>query len=200
MLKRSYTTNKFVYPFVNNTKLIIDIIYQYNKTKVRKMILGKAISAVSLITGDQKISFQITMNNPKYKILLDADANGNVWGFLNDDLLNVSLKNDVTVEGLIGYEGNIQVIKGTSMNQFTRIADMSCRNNMDDISYYFILHELTKMFLKVNVILANEDFLQFRNAAYAQLLSGVALPLLDEKRQILKTNAVFDNHIPNPFC
>ena len=188
--------------FVDNTKLINDIFNQNNITdKVRKLIMGKAISIVSLISGtlkgDQRISFQITMSNPKHKVFADADANGNVRGFLSDELLSdpLNCSNNVSIKDLIDNNGNIRVIKGSAMNQFTGITDMPYRNIVDDISHYFIQSEQVQTYLKANIVLDNDDHLQISNAVYAQLLPGASPYLLDKVCKILSTNQVFMNKL-----
>jgi len=184
--------------FIDNTKLIDDIFNQNKKIdKVHKLLLGKAVSAVSLISGtlkgDLRISIQISMSHPKYKIFVDADAKGNVRGFLSDELLNASLDDISNVSELIGHKGNIRVIKGSAMNQFTGITDMPYRNIIDDISHYFNQSEQTQTYLKANIVLDNDDHLQMSHAVYAQLLPGASPYLLDKIRQILNTNEKFVN-------
>src|SRR5690625_2027206 len=165
--------------FIDNTKLIDDIFNQNKKIdKVHKLLLGKAVSAVSLISGtlkgDLRISIQISMSHPKYKIFVDADAKGNVRGFLSDELLNASLDDRSNVSELIGHKGNIRVIKGSAMNQFTGITDMPYRNIVDDISHYFTQSEQTQTFIGSNLGLDDESGLLFSNAVFVQLQIGRA--------------------------
>src|SRR5690625_613881 len=116
--------------FVDNTKLI-NTIYNLNQetNKMLKCLLGKTVSAVSLMSGtlkeEQRISLQITMSDPKYKVFADADAKGNVRGYLNEGLQNASsaFMNNVSLGQLIGSKGSIRVIKGAALSQFTGITD-----------------------------------------------------------------------------
>lgn len=91
----------------DNTKLISDILALSKGTeKSLSLLLGKTISAMSVISctlkGDQRISLQMTMSNPKYKVFADADAKGNVRGYLNEALLKAPRDTkEMTLEQLI---------------------------------------------------------------------------------------------------
>ncbi|QQZ09015.1 Hsp33 family molecular chaperone HslO [Heyndrickxia vini] len=188
--------------FVDNTKLINTIISLNNETnKLQKLLLGKTISVVSLMSGilkgDHRVSLQITMSNPKYKVFADADAKGNIRGYLNEGLRNASSEfiSNVSLEQLIGDKGNIRVIKGSAMNQFTGITDMPYQNIVDDISHYFIQSEQTQTFLGTNFGQNLEGGLLFSNAIFVQLLPGAPHHLIDVIKHIFLTNRDFFNDL-----
>ncbi len=183
---------------IDNTKLMNDILSLNRGTnKILKLTLGKTISAVSLIAGtlkgNQRISLQLTMSEPKYKIFADADANGNIRGYLNEALLKAAKKQlkDLSLNHLIGNNGTIRVIKGSEMHQFTGITDMPYRNIVDDISHYFNQSEQTQTFIGTNLTLTKDNFVQHSNAVYAQLLPGASHDLLIRVRHIFLTNRNF---------
>jgi molecular chaperone Hsp33 len=188
--------------FVDNTKLI-NTIYSLNQetNKMLKRLLGQTVSAVSLMSGtlkeEQRVSLQITMSDPKYKVFADADANGNVRGYLNEGLQNASLEfiNNLSLAQLIGDKGNIRVIKGSAMNQFTGITDMPYRNVIDDISHYFTQSEQTKTVIGTNLGLDDKGELSFSNAIFAQLLPGASPYLMDEIIRIFQENRDFFNDL-----
>ncbi|MBP1968354.1 molecular chaperone Hsp33 [Virgibacillus natechei] len=190
--------------FVDNTKLINEILSQSKVTnRLLKLILGKSVSVVSLISGtlkgDQRISLQMTMSDPKYKVFADVDAKGNVRGYLNEELLKTSFDdiNNVSLEYFIGHKGTIRVIKGSEMNQFTGITDMPYGNIVDDISHYFKQSEQTQTYIGANIELGNDNSLLFSKAIYAQLLPGAPIHLLDEVKHTINTNQEFFNRFVN---
>ncbi|WP_165769176.1 Hsp33 family molecular chaperone HslO [Virgibacillus profundi] len=177
--------------FVDNTKLINEILNLNKETnKVLKLTLGKTLSVVSLISGtlkgDQRISLQLTMSDPKYKVFADADAKGNVRGYLNGELLKAPF--DGSLGKLIGHKGTIRMIKGSHMNQFTGITDMPYGNIADDIAHYFIQSEQTQTYIGANIRFGNDNQLLFSNAVFAQLLPGAPPGLIDEVRQVFNKN------------
>lgn len=184
--------------FVDNTKLINEILRLNKETnQILKHTLGKTISVVSLISGtlkgDQRISLQMTMSDPKYKVFADADANGNVRGYLNGELLKAPYDyiNKISIDRLIGHKGIIRVIKGSGLNQFTGITDMPYRNIVDDISHYFIQSEQTPTYIGANIGFGNDNRVLFSNAIYAGLLPGAAPDLIDKVEHTFNTNREF---------
>lgn len=182
--------------FVDNTKLINDILSLNKETnKTLKLTLGKTVSVMSLISGtlkeDQRISLQITMSDPKYKVFADADAKGNARGYLNEELLNTPMHNQISIDHLIGNKGTIRVIKGSAMNQFTGITDMPYRNIVDDISHYFIQSEQTPTYIAANIKFTNDNAVHFSYAVYAQLLPGASPDLIEKVKHVIHTNQEF---------
>lgn len=184
--------------FVDNTKLINEILSLNKETnKILKLTLGKTISVMSIITGSlkgaQRISLQLTMSDPKFKVFADADAKGNVRGYLNGELLKAPADyiNKISLDRLIGHKGTIRVIKGSSMNQFTGITDMPYRNIDDDISHYFIQSEQIQTYIEANIRFGNDNCIQFSNAVYAQLLPGATPDLIGEVEHTVNSNQEF---------
>ncbi|CAG9620021.1 Hsp33 family molecular chaperone HslO [Sutcliffiella rhizosphaerae] len=184
--------------FVDNTKLINEILRLNKETnKILKLALGKTISVVSIISGtlkeNQRISLQMTMSNPKYKIFADADAKGNVRGYLNEELLKSpdDYMDKISLASLIGHKGTIQMIKGSVMNQFTGITDMPYQNIADDISHYFIQSEQAQTYIGANIRFGNNNCVLFSNAIFAQLLPGAPPELIYEVEHKVNTNREF---------
>lgn len=187
---------------VDNTKLINEILELNKKTnKSLRLVLGKTISIVSTLSGtlkeDQRISLQMTMSDPKYKVFADVDGNGNIRGHLNRGLLEVPYDDieNVSLDRLIGQKGTIRVIKGSRMNQFTGITDMPYQNIDDDISHYFNKSEQTPTYIETHIEFDNDNQVLFSHAFYAQLLPGAAPDLLDEVEQVMSTNQDFLTHL-----
>lgn len=184
--------------FIDNTKLIDEILKLNNEAnKMLKNALGKTISVMSLISGtlkgDQRLSLQITMSDPKYKVFADCDASGNVRGYLNEELLNAphDEMDQNSLQRLIGKKGTIRVIKGTAMNQFTGITEMPCQNIADDFSHYFNQSEQTSTFIGANIEFDDGNSVLFSNGVYAQLLPDGAPELIDEVKHTFRHNREF---------
>ncbi|GAE32502.1 Hsp33 family molecular chaperone HslO [Halalkalibacter hemicellulosilyticus] len=184
--------------FVDNTKLLNEILSLNKETnKIHKLTLAKTISVMSVITGslkgDQRISLQMTMSDPKFKVFADADAKGNVRGYLNGEFLKAPADyiNQISLDRLIGHKGTIRVIKGSAMNQFTGITDMPYRNIADDISHYFNQSEQIQTYIEANVIFGNDNFPQCSSAIFAQLLPGATPDLIDEVEHTINANREF---------
>lgn len=134
------------------------------------------------------MSLQITLSNPLHKIFAEAEANGNVRGYLNKELLRSSDTEEKSMQDLIGPSGMIRVIKGSEMNQFTSITDMPNQHITDDIANYFVQSDQTPTYLYSDIQLDNEASLLSSHALYAQLLPGAPPQLLSEVKMIVKAN------------
>lgn len=177
--------------FMDNTQLLRDI-FALNQELPRplKLLLGKTISAMSILSGtlkgNQRMSLQITLSNSHHKIFAEAEANGNVRAYLNEELLRSSEIEEKSMQDLIGPTGMIRVIKGSEMNQFTSITDMPNQNITDDIANYFVQSDQTPTYLYSDIQLDNEASLLYSRALYAQLLPGAPSYLLSEVKTIMK--------------
>ncbi|MFD1862939.1 Hsp33 family molecular chaperone HslO [Planococcus chinensis] len=178
---------------IDNTQLLQNI-FALNQELPRshKLLLGKTISAMSILSGtlkgNQRMSLQVTLSNPRHKIFAEAEANGNVRGYLNGELLRSSEIAEKSMQDLIGPSGMIRVIKGSEMNQFTSITDMPNQNVIDDIANYFVQSDQTPTYLYSDIQLDNEASLLSSHALYAQLLPGAPPHLLSEVKMIVKAN------------
>lgn len=181
--------------FVNHTPLLNEIMNQNMETnKTQKLILGKVISAISIITGilkdEQRISLQLTMSNRDLKVFADADANGNVRGYLSKSFQGVADKG-LDMKHLIGNKGMIQVIKGSAMNQFTGVTDMPYGTIDEDISYYFNQSEQTYTYVDSMIQFDKANHITNSTAIFAQLLPGASPTLLNQLVDKIKENHVF---------
>lgn len=181
--------------FMDNTQLLRDT-FAANKElpESLKLMLGKTVSAMSLLSGtlkgNQRMSLQVTLNNPRHKIFAEAEANGNVRGYLNEELLRFSEIEETSMQDLIGPSGMIRVIKGSEMNQFTSITDMPNQNITDDIANYLVQSDQTPTYLYSDIQLDNRASLLSSHALFAQLLPGALPHLLSEVKTIVKANTV----------
>ncbi|MCG7332288.1 Hsp33 family molecular chaperone HslO [Salinicoccus roseus] len=179
--------------FVDNTQLLHEIFELNNKIPLSlKLLLGKTVSVMSILSGtlkgNQRMSLQITLSNPKYKIFAEAEANGNVRGYLNESLLTAPGLEEQSMEDLIGSTAMISVIKGSDMSQFTSITDMPNQNIVDDIANYFVQSDQTPTYLHSTIQFDDQASLLSSHALFAQLLPGAPPQLLSEVKNAIKTN------------
>lgn len=179
--------------FIDNTQLLRDI-FSVNQElpESLKLMLGETVSAMSILSGtlkgNQRMSLQITLSNSRHKIFAEAEANGNIRGYLNDGLLKAAETEGKSVQDLIGTIGMIRIIKGSDMNQFTSITDMPNQNIIDDIANYFVQSDQTPTYLYSNIQLDNGASLLSSHAVYAQLLPGAPPHLLSEVKSIIEAD------------
>ncbi len=181
--------------FIDNTKLIQEICNNQKVNKLLKSTLGKTVSVASLISGtlkgNQRMSLLVSASKLKYKIFADAEASGNVRGYLSEGLLNApeDYINQITIEQLIGDKGSIQVMKDSGTHQmFTGITDMPYRNIVDDVCHYFKQSEQTSTYISVNIVFDSDQRIKLSNGIFIQLLPGAPSNLIDRAKRVIIEN------------
>lgn len=179
--------------FIDNTQLLREV-YELNEglSPSLKLLLGEAVSVMSILPGtlkgNQRMSLQVTLSNPVYKIFAEAEANGNVRGYLNEALLSAPDLEERSMKELIGLNGMIRIIKGSDMSQFTSITDMPNQNITGDIANYFLQSDQTSTFLHTAMQLGKEGSLLFSHAVYAQLLPSAPAHLLSKVESAIEND------------
>jgi molecular chaperone Hsp33 len=178
--------------FIDNTDIVMQLCKDKNMNKLLKTILSRTVSIASLITRNlkenQRISLTINPTDRRYQIFADADSLGNVRGYINDELLNVSLDN-ISIEQLMGSEGYIQVTKDIGMEKlFTGVTEMKYGNIVDDFSYYFKQSEQTSSLFSLNIVFDKNNEIVLSRGIYAELLPGAPVELIDNVKKIISDN------------
>jgi molecular chaperone Hsp33 len=179
--------------FVENTDLIRAVCNQPNlMNRLLKTALGTTVSAASLLSGtlkdQQRISLKVKASQPAYKIFADVDSQGNIRGYVSEDLLNAPTHDleSLSIEDLIGDRGCIQVVKDIGMNRtFTGITDMPYRNIVDDLSHYFNQSEQTPTCFAIHIAFNENNEIIGSQGMMAQLLPGAPDELIGHIRNIL---------------
>nr|WP_255654660.1 Hsp33 family molecular chaperone HslO [Cohnella sp. REN36] len=187
--------------FVENTELV-KAVCPRPMNDMLKIALGRTVSAASLLTGTlkdhQRISLKIKTGQKDGKIFADADAWGNVRGYLSDELRNAppAYLRHLSLEQLIGSKGSLQMTKDIGMQgTFTGITDMPYGNIVDDLSHYFRQSEQTPTFFSLPIdIGASGDIVRSRGVL-AQLLPGAPTELIDRIKNDLRTSKVEDMQV-----
>jgi len=185
--------------FAENTNLIHEVCSNQNTNKLLKTMLARTVSCASLLTGllkdNHRISLKVSASKKDYKVYADVDAEGNVRGFISDELLN-ALDEEIspfTVEQIIGDKGCIQLTNDIGMNSIvTGITDMPYRNIVDDISHYYAQSEQTPTWISIYIVFNEQDQIELSRAVLVQLLPGSPITLQHQiRKRIIDNKAIF---------
>jgi molecular chaperone Hsp33 len=187
--------------FAENTDLIHEVCSNQNTNKLLKTLLARTVSCASLLTGllkdNHRISLKVSASKRDYRVYADVDAEGNVRGFISDDLLNAFNEetNPFTIDQIIGDRGCIQVTNDIGMNSIiTGITDMPYKNITDDISHYYAQSEQTPTWISTYIVFNEQDQIELSRAVLVQLLPGSPITLLHQiRRRITDNKPVFLN-------
>ncbi|MBL4934134.1 Hsp33 family molecular chaperone HslO [Clostridium sp. YIM B02515] len=181
--------------FVKNTEMLKKICDNKNMGRLLKIALGKTVSITSLISAilkdNQRISIKVNTSSKNCKIFADADALGNIRGYISDELLKLPLAeaNNMSLEQLIGDKGYLQVMKDLGMNSiFTGITEMPYGNIVDDFSYYFKQSEQIPSLFSLNIVLDENNEIISSRGILAQLLPGASIDIIEDIKNIINDN------------
>lgn len=185
--------------FAEHTDLIRELCFSPHTNQLLKTMLARTVSCTSLLTGllkdSQRISLKISASNRNYSIYADGDAQGNVRGFMSDELLSVPDEeaNACTIEQMIGDRGCIRVIHDIGMNSLTTgITDMPYSNIVDDVSHYYAQSEQTPTWISAYLVFDAHNQIELSRAVLVQLLPGAPNTLLSHaKRKINEYRSAF---------
>lgn len=185
--------NKVRVFLVENTELLKAICHKPEiRGRFLKTVLGTTVTAAGLLTGtlkgSQRLSMKVQASHHDRKIFADADAYGNIRGYLSESVLQAPCEQweGLTVSQWVGSKGRLQVVKDDGMHHaFTGITDMPYGNIVDDIAHYFHQSEQTPTCLDIQIAFNEKDEILRSQGILAQLLPGAPDHALDDVRSIL---------------
>lgn len=173
--------------FMDNTHLLQQIFNRRTMSPVMKEALGRTISSAGLIAGllkePQQMSLKIKTSSPGVNIFADADASGNVRGYLSEKWFQPL--DGLSLEQIIGSRGTMQVVQETGMKRmFTGITDMPYANITDDISHYYGQSEQTLTWVTINLCIDyQKQRVSSSRGTLAQLLPGGNPGLMQQAKE-----------------
>ena len=134
---------------VRSTDITNEAIERHDLWPSAASVLGKAMTVGlmmgGMLKGDQAVTIKLAGDGPLRQAIVDADANGNVRGYVDFPHVTLS-KNDGTLaeSETLGKTGLIEVIKDLKMNDFfTSSIDFVYGDLAKDFTYYFASSEQT---------------------------------------------------------
>ncbi|GAB6926530.1 Hsp33 family molecular chaperone HslO [Paenibacillus sp. JCM 10914] len=186
---RTLALNSSVRVFLVDNTALLQEICNSSAPLVVNTALGRALSAASLITATlkdrQRLSMKIKFSHPDHYLYIDVDSNGNIRGYISDELLFESKnRRDGKPYGLnemIGKHGSIRIIKDIGMyGNFTGITDMPYQNITDDIAYFYQQSEQTPTAFYHTIQFNERNEICRSKGIMAQPLPGAPAYLMDD--------------------
>lgn len=184
---------------VDNTNLIQARCNPLETPKLTKTALAKTLTIASLISGTlkdtQRISLRVAATDQNYQVLAEADAEGNVRGFVSQPFFNLEPDQveNMTLPEFFGERGGIQVIKdlGRYGKMFTGVTKMPYGNIVDDFSYYFEQSEQTSSVFYLSLLFDEQNHITLSRGLFAQVLPGGSEELMQQLIDAVKLSPLF---------
>ena len=123
--------------------------------------LGRTLTVTAIMASDlkgenEKVTAMFNGHGPAGTVLAQADAKGNVKGFIGDpNLYLVREDGHLAVGQAIGTDGNLTVSRDMGLKEpFTGVSKIQSGEVGDDFAYYFAISEQTPSVVGVGVLVS----------------------------------------------
>ncbi len=143
--------------------------------------LGRTMTAAlmlgSMLKGEEKITVKIDGGGPIGIILADANANGEVRGYVTNPQthLDSNQNGKLDVSGAVGHEGTLTVVKDIGMRDyFTGQVPLVSGEIAEDFTYYLAKSEQVPSSVGLGVLVNPDNSIQAAGGFMIQMLPGAS--------------------------
>jgi molecular chaperone Hsp33 len=147
-LVRAITTTGNIRAFACVTsRLVQEICRQHETCPTATVALGRALTGGALMSAllqdDQRVSLKFEGNGPLRKILVEADSDGHVRGYVGGPQVDLPLKNgSFDVVHALGRAGFLTVTKDLRLKEpYKGVVQLYSSEIAEDLAYYFVESE-----------------------------------------------------------
>lgn len=134
------------------------------------------------LKGDDKLSLITDTDGPVNNMVVTADANGHIKGYLSNPQADLPLKpivNQPDVANLIG-KGSLRVIKDMGLKEpYCGLSEIQTGEIATDIAYYYVTSEQTPTVIALGVDLQDEKTVRSAGGYMVQLFPGADEKFID---------------------
>ncbi|HEX7055849.1 MAG TPA: Hsp33 family molecular chaperone HslO [Bacilli bacterium] len=162
------------------THLVEELRRRHHTYPVATAALGRAATAGAMmgamLKGEQKLTVQIKGNGPLGQIVVDANAHGEVRGYVRNAQVDLPLnaKGKLDVAGAIGTTGFLHVIKDLGMKEpYGGSSPLVSGELGEDFTYYFAQSEQTPSAVALGEMINPDASVKAAGGLIVQLLPGL---------------------------
>ncbi len=162
------------------TNLTKEAARRHALSPMSTVVLGRALCGTLLLTTllkhatDQRLMLKVEGDGPACPIVCEADAKGNVRGFINNRQLETKIKNGkFDVASVIG-KGNLTVIKDLGLKTpYESSVPIVSGELAEDIAYYLVKSEQIPSVVALGVLIGKGGDVEAAGGFLVQALPGV---------------------------
>ncbi|MEX2415543.1 MAG: Hsp33 family molecular chaperone HslO [Paenibacillaceae bacterium] len=163
-----------------STTIVEELRARHDTWPTATAALGRAVTAGammgSMLKGQEKLTIQIRGDGPLGQIVVDANADGEVRGYVTEPHIQLPLndKGKLDVAGAVGREGLLYVTKDLGMKEPYRGTSPIVSGELaEDFTYYFSLSEQTPSAVALGVLVNPDYSVRAAGGFILQLLPGL---------------------------
>ncbi|HLR59688.1 MAG TPA: Hsp33 family molecular chaperone HslO [Pseudogracilibacillus sp.] len=149
--------------------------------------LGRTMTSTvlmgAMLKGEDKLTVKIEGNGPIGQIVTDANAKGEVRGYVSNPHVDFDLneKGKLDVGRAVGNEGSLSVVKDLGLKDyFTGSVPIVSGEIGDDFTYYFALSEQTPSAVGAGVLINPDHSVLASGGFIIQLLPGASEEMISQ--------------------
>lgn len=167
---------------------------RHNTWPLVSAALGRAMTASvimgAMLKGEDKLTVKIEGNGPIGPIIIDADAKGDVRGFVTNGQVHFDLNEHgkLDVRAGVGTEGFLTVVKDLGMrDMFSGQTPIVSGEIAEDFTYYFASSEQVPSSVGLGVLVNPDNTILAAGGFIIQLMPGCEEGTIDAIEQHLST-------------
>ena len=178
---------------IKNTNTVNEAVTKHNLLPSSTSVLGKTLTIGQLmgkmLKGNEALTIKIAGNGYLGKVIVDANAKGEVRGYVDNPNVNFVNNNggfnDIYA---IGNEGLIEVIKDLKMKDLFTSSIALTGNLASDFTYYFYESEQTPSLVSLGILVGEDNKCIISGGIIIQLLPNATekeIVTIEEKANVL---------------
>ncbi|WP_339196818.1 Hsp33 family molecular chaperone HslO [Solibacillus sp. FSL R5-0449] len=163
----------------NTTETVGEAQRRHNTWPVVSAALGRSMTASvmmgAMLKGDDKITVKIEGNGPIGPMVIDADAKGDVRGFVTNPHVHFELNGQgkLDVRAGVGSEGALTVVKDLGLrDMFSGQTPIVSGEIAEDFTYYFASSEQVPSSVGLGVLVNPDNTILAAGGFIIQLMPG----------------------------
>ena len=163
----------------NTTETVREAQRRHNTWPVVSAALGRSMTASvmmgAMLKGDDKITVKIEGNGPIGPMVIDADAKGDVRGFVTNPHVHFELNDQgkLDVRAGVGSEGALTVVKDLGLrDMFSGQTPIVSGEIAEDFTYYFATSEQVPSSVGLGVLVNPDNTILAAGGFIIQLMPG----------------------------
>lgn len=188
MIVRGTAMDGAVRALATTTTVTMEQIRQLHDTwPTATASLGRAVTAGvlmgAMLKGEEKLTIQVKGNGPLGQIVVDANAKGEVRGFVDQPHTDLpdNAQGKLDVAGAVGTDGFIHIIKDLGLKEPYRGSIPIISGELaEDFTYYFAKSEQTPSAVALGVLVDVDSSVIAAGGFIIQLLPGITNEAIDE--------------------
>ncbi|MGL4972244.1 MAG: Hsp33 family molecular chaperone HslO [Culicoidibacterales bacterium] len=163
------------------TQTVGEIVRRHEALPAAAAALGRSATAGAImgamLKGNQRLTLRIEGNGPIGKIIIDANAEGEVGGYCDNPSVHFhnTQTGKVDVKAVVGTQGSVRVVKDIGVRElFTSESALVSGEIGEDIAYYFTVSEQVPSAVAVGVYINPENEIESAGGFIIQLLPNAS--------------------------